>query len=35
MAGKRLYERAGYELVEQLPAKRHLRKHLSLAASAS
>ena len=25
---RRLYERAGYELVEQLPGKRHLRKRL-------
>ena len=27
-AGRRLYERAGYELVEQLTGKRHLRKRL-------
>ena len=33
-AGRRLYERAGYELVRRLPAKRHLRKRLTPAATA-
>jgi ribosomal protein S18 acetylase RimI-like enzyme len=28
VAGRRLYERSGYELVERLPAKRQLRKYL-------
>ena len=27
---RRLYERAGFELVEQLPGKRHLRKQLAV-----
>jgi ribosomal protein S18 acetylase RimI-like enzyme len=30
-AGRRLYERAGYKLVERFPAKRQLRKRLPLA----
>jgi ribosomal protein S18 acetylase RimI-like enzyme len=33
MAGRCLYERAGYELAEQFPAKRQLRKRLVLADS--
>jgi ribosomal protein S18 acetylase RimI-like enzyme len=33
LAGRRLYERAGYELVAQLPQKRQLRKQLVLADS--